>query len=56
MEFDKDVEKALEEQVPLFYRRMARKGLEDYARQKGAERVTMEIFIEAREKYLSGQS
>jgi hypothetical protein len=43
------------EQVPLFFRKMARKGLEDFARQKGATRVTMEIFKEAREKYLAGK-
>jgi len=56
MEFDEDVEKAIEEQVPAFFRSMARKGLEDYAREKGVERVTMEIFEEAKAKYLGGQS
>ena len=56
MDFDEDVEKALEEQVPAFFRRMARRGLEDFAREKGAERVTIEIFDEAKSKYLSGHT
>lgn len=55
MEFDEDVEKALQEQVPLFFRKMARKGLEDFAQQKGVERVTMEIFLEAKAEYLDSQ-
>jgi len=55
MEFDDDVEKALKEQVPMVFRAMARKGLEDHAREKGVARVTMEIFNEAKAKYLGGQ-
>jgi len=56
MEFDPEVEKALKEQVPLFFRKAARNGLETFAQEKGAARVTMEIFKEAKEKYLSSKN
>jgi hypothetical protein len=55
MEFDAEVEKALAEQVPLFFRKMARKGLEAFAAEKGATRVNMEIFTEARAKFLASK-
>ncbi len=55
MDFDPDVEKALEADVPLFFRKMARKGLEQYAAERGLSRVTMEIYLEAKAKYLAGQ-
>ena len=54
MDLDPEVERALVEQVPLFYRKLARKALENYAREKGVDRVTMEIFLEAKAKYLGG--
>ena len=53
MEFDEDVEKAFKEDVPMFFRAMARKGLIDFAKQKGLERVDMEAYQEAKAKYLS---
>jgi len=56
MEFDADVEKAIAEQVPLFFRKMARQGLETFAAEKGATRVTMEIFTEARAKFLASRN
>jgi len=55
MDFDPEVEKALQEQVPLFFRKAARKGLEAFAQEKGAARVTLEIFNEAKEKFLSSK-
>ena len=55
MEFDPEVEQAIEENVPLAMRDMVRRGLEEFAREKGAGRVTMEILLEAREKYLGKQ-
>lgn len=55
MEFDKEVEQALREQVPLFFRKAARKGLAEFAQQKGASRVTMEVFNEAKQKFLSSK-
>ena len=51
MEFDEEVERALVEQVPAFFRSIARQRLEDFAREKGAGRVTMEEFKEAKAKY-----
>ena len=54
MEFDADVEKVLETDVPLFFRKMARKGLENFAAEKGLDRVTMAVYLEAKEKYLAG--
>jgi len=51
MEFDPEVEEAIKERVPMFLRGTVRKGLEDFARTKGADRVTMEIFNEAKAKY-----
>ena len=53
MEFDEDVEQAIKNDVPAFFRAMARKGLEDYARQKGIERVDIATYEEAKAKYLS---
>jgi hypothetical protein len=55
MEFDADVEQALKEQVPLFFRKMARKGLETFAAEKGATRVDMAIFTEAKAKFLASK-
>ncbi len=55
MEYDAEVEQAIEKDVPLFFRKMARKGLENYAAEKGAERVTMAIYLEAKAKYLGAQ-
>ena len=55
MEFDADVEQLMEKEVPLFFRKMARKGLENYAVEKGAPRVTMAIYLEAKAKYMGGQ-
>jgi len=55
MEFDPDIEQAIEKEVPLFFRRMARKGLEQFATEKGVDRVTMAIYLEARAKYLAAQ-
>ena len=55
MEFDADVDKLMEKEVPLFFRRMARKGLEQFATEKGVPRVTMAIYLEAKAKYLGGQ-
>ena len=55
MEFDPDVEKALETDVPLFFRKMARKGLEQFAVEKGLPRVTMQVYLDAKAKYLAGQ-
>ena len=55
MEFDPEVEKAIEEQVPAFFRAIVRDRLESYAREKDTDRVTMEIFKEAKAKYLGGQ-
>ncbi len=54
MEFDADVEKVLETEVPLFFRKMARKGLENFAAEKGLDRVTMPLYLEAKAKYLAG--
>ncbi len=54
MEFDEDVEQAIKTDVPAFFRAMARKGLEDYARQKGVERVDMATYEEAKANYLGG--
>ncbi len=54
MEFDADVDKAIETEVPLFFRKMARKALENYAVEKGIERVTMPVYLEAKAKYLAG--
>jgi hypothetical protein len=54
MEFDEEVEQAIKDQVPVFYRALARKGLEDFAKEKGVDRVTIEIFNEAKAKYLGG--
>ena len=51
MEFDEEVEQALTEQVPVFFRRIARQRLEDFARKKGVERVTMDEFNEAKAEY-----
>ena len=53
MEFDEDVEQAIKTDVPAFFRAMARKGLEDYARQKGLDRLDMATYQEAKAKYLS---
>lgn len=55
MDFDPDVEKAIETDVPLFFRKMAKKGLENFAQEKGVTRVTMPIYLEARAKYLAAQ-
>jgi hypothetical protein len=55
MEFDADVEQALKEQVPLFFRKAARKGLEAFAEEKGATRVDMAIFTEAKAKFLASK-
>ena len=55
MEFDADVEKAIVEQVPLFFRKAARKGLEAFAAEKGATRVDMAIFTEAKAKFLASK-
>ena len=55
MEFDQEVEEAIEAQVPAFFRTIVRERLEAYAVEKGTDRVTMEIFNEAKKKYMSGQ-
>jgi len=55
MEFDEDVERAIEQQVPKFFRNAARKALEKYAGEKGVDRVTMEVFEEAKAKYLASR-
>lgn len=55
MEFDADVNELIDKEVPLFFRKMARKALENFAAEKGLDRVTMPIYVEARAKYLGGQ-
>jgi len=55
-EYDEEVEKAIKAQVPMVFRAMARKGLEDMAKEKGETRITMEIFNEAKARYLGGQT
>ncbi|HUW57816.1 MAG TPA: PCP reductase family protein [Planctomycetota bacterium] len=55
MEFDPEVEEAIKEQVPVFFHAVVRDRLESFAREKGVDRVTMEVFKEAKAKYLSGQ-
>ncbi len=55
MEFDADVNDVIEKDVPLFFRRMARKALEQFAAEKGVERVTMPVYLEAKAKYLASQ-
>jgi hypothetical protein len=51
MEYDPEVEQAIEEQVPAMFRGTIRKGLEKFAVEKGVDRITMEIFLEAKKKY-----
>lgn len=51
MEWDPAAEKELEK-VPVFMRSMARRGLEDYCRQKGVTRITLVEVEEAKAKYL----
>jgi hypothetical protein len=55
MEFDADVEAAIEKDVPLFFRKMARNGLVQFATEKKVDRVTMAIYLEAKAKYLASQ-
>ena len=52
MEYDQEVTKAIEEQVPAMFHGTVRKGLEKFADEKGVDRITMEIFLEAKRKYL----
>jgi len=56
MEFDADVDKVIETEVPLFFRKMARNALVQFATEKGSDRVTMPIYLEAKAKYMSSQS
>jgi len=56
MEFDEEVERALADEVPAFLRSIARQRLEDFARQKGVERVTMTEFNEAKAKYFGDRA
>lgn len=51
MEWDEDAKKVLEE-APVFVRPLAKKAIEKLAREKGAERVTKEIALEARDQFL----
>lgn len=51
MEWDAEAEKSLEK-VPSFVRGMARKAVEEMARTEGLARVTTDVFIRAKEKYL----
>ncbi|MEW6230972.1 MAG: universal stress protein [Chloroflexota bacterium] len=42
--------------VPPFARGMARKGIEDYARQHGYPRITLDVYHQARRKYGMGSN
>ena len=52
MDFDEDVLVEIEK-IPEFFREMARNGLAQYARDKGCDRVTMDLFNEARAKFFA---
>ena len=43
--------KARLQKVPPFARQMARKGIEDYARQHGHSHITLKIYHEARQHF-----
>lgn len=50
VKWTEDAEKAFE-RVPPFVREMARRMMEDYAKEKGVSEITPEILKEARAKY-----
>lgn len=43
------------EEVPSFVKDMARKAVEERAREKGAQRITEDIALEVKEEYMGGQ-
>ena len=51
--WDDDAEARLSN-VPRFARRMARRGVEDYAREHGHSRVALQIYHQARKRFGMG--
>ena len=51
--WDDDAEARLSN-VPRFARRMARRGVEDYAREQGHSRVTLQVYHQARKRFGMG--